>query len=78
METQQVYVKKRSQFGKRCYFSEYDKLEADIQSDPTLARNFNRLDNVSRGIQCGTVFAAHEVIIYDWLYDFTDVMRSQL
>ena len=62
METQYVYVKKRSQFGKRCYFGDCDKLEVDIKSDPTLAGNYIRLDPVTRGTQCSKVYAAHEVL----------------
>ncbi|XP_058792515.1 dynein intermediate chain 3, ciliary [Phymastichus coffea] len=61
METQFVYVKKRSEFGKRCYFDQQDKLEVDIKSDPTLASNYIRLDPVTRGTQCAKVIAAHEV-----------------
>ncbi|KAJ8687887.1 hypothetical protein QAD02_023682 [Eretmocerus hayati] len=61
MQTQYIYVKKRSEFGKRCYFNEFDKLEVDIRSDPSLAKDFIYQDPVSRSTQNAKVFAVHEV-----------------
>lgn len=62
MQTEYVYIKKRSEFGKRCYFSEYDRLEVDIKSEPkAYANDYVRMDPVHRGTLCAKVIAAHEV-----------------
>ncbi|XP_014215691.1 dynein intermediate chain 3, ciliary [Copidosoma floridanum] len=61
MESQYVYVKKRSEFGKRCYFSDADKVEVDIKPEPSLASNFIRLNPVSRGTVIRKIYAAHEI-----------------
>lgn len=65
MNIEHVYVKKRSEFGKRCYFSEYDKLEVDIKSDTrSYAHDFVRVNPISRGTMCAKQMAAHEVSVF--------------
>ncbi|KAK0090365.1 hypothetical protein PV325_001139 [Microctonus aethiopoides] len=61
MDVQYIYTKNRSQFGKWCDFSDYDKIEIDIKSDRTLINNFIRLDPVTQGSQYDKIYSAHEV-----------------
>ncbi|XP_043465587.1 dynein axonemal intermediate chain 2 isoform X4 [Leptopilina heterotoma] len=61
MDVQYCYEKKRCQFGKRCNFSEQDKLEVDIKSDASQAQNFIRMDPITQGTQDRKIFAVHEI-----------------
>lgn len=61
MEISYVYIKPRHRFGKRCYFSEHDKLEVDIKSDPSLGQDYVRIDPIDKATQYSKVFATHEV-----------------
>lgn len=61
---QYCYEKKRWQFGKKCNFSECDKLDVDIKSDPTLGQNFIRMDPITQGTQDSKIYAVHEVCFH--------------
>lgn len=61
MDTEYAYTKKRMHFGKRCNFSDFDKTEVEIKSNPTLMNNYVRMDPVTHATQCSKVYAVHEV-----------------
>ncbi|XP_012527681.1 dynein intermediate chain 2, axonemal isoform X3 [Monomorium pharaonis] len=56
-----TYTKKRMHFGKRCNFSDSDKIEVEIKSNPALMNNYVRMDPVTHATQCSKVYAVHEV-----------------
>ncbi|KAM5273358.1 dynein axonemal intermediate chain 2 [Ctenodactylus gundi] len=61
MEIVYVYVKKRSEFGKQCNFSDRPAdLTVDIQPDPELAEQFMERNPVDTGIQCTVSMSEHE------------------
>lgn len=62
MNVEYTYAKKRMQFGRRCNFSDFDKAEMEIRSNPALMSNYVRTDPVSHATQCSKVFALHEVM----------------
>ncbi|XP_015125075.1 dynein intermediate chain 2, axonemal [Diachasma alloeum] len=61
MDIEYVYTKHRSQFGKWCNFSEHDKIEVDVKSEPSFMKDYIRLDPVTQETQFSRKFAAHEV-----------------
>ncbi|XP_043284269.1 dynein intermediate chain 3, ciliary isoform X2 [Venturia canescens] len=61
METEQVYVKHRMQFGKWCNFEENDALEVDIKPNASLMHEFVRIDPVTEGTQCSKSYSSHEI-----------------
>ncbi|KAK2503602.1 hypothetical protein MC885_021843 [Smutsia gigantea] len=62
MEIVYVYVKKRSEFGKQCNFSDRQaELNIDIPPNPELAEQFVERNPVDIGIQCSTSMSEHEV-----------------
>lgn len=62
MEIVYVYVKRRSEFGKQCNFSDRQaELNIDIQPNPELAQQFVERNPVDKGIQCSTSMSEHEV-----------------
>lgn len=62
MEIVYVYVKKRSEFGKQCNFSDRQaELHIDIPPNPELAEQFMERNPVDTGIQCSTSMSEHEV-----------------
>lgn len=62
MEIVYVYVKKRSEFGKQCNFSDRQaELNIDIPPNPELAEQFVERNPVDKGIQCSTSMSEHEV-----------------
>ncbi|XP_008584550.1 PREDICTED: dynein intermediate chain 2, axonemal [Galeopterus variegatus] len=62
MEIVYVYVKKRSEFGKPCDFSDRQaELNIDIPPDPELAGQFVERNPVDTGVQCSTSMSEHEV-----------------
>ncbi|KAF0294467.1 Dynein intermediate chain 3, ciliary [Amphibalanus amphitrite] len=62
MEFQYVYIKKRSEFGRQCFFtSEPGALSCDIPPDPELAAQFIHVNPVHRGTQVGCEMSEHEV-----------------
>jgi hypothetical protein len=62
MEIVYVYVKKRSEFGKQCNFSDrHAELNIDISPNPELAAQFVERNPVDTGIQCSTSMSEHEV-----------------
>ena len=62
MEIVYVYVKKRSEFGKQCNFSDRQaELNIDIPPNPELAKQFVERNPVDTGIQCSTSMSEHEV-----------------
>lgn len=62
MEIVYVYVKKRSEFGRPCNFSDRPaETSVDILPDPTLAAHFIERDPVDTGVQCASVMSEHEV-----------------
>lgn len=61
MEIVYVYVKKRSEFGKQCNFSDRQaELNIDIAPNPDLADQFVERNPVDTGIQCSTSMSEHE------------------
>ncbi|XP_023986002.2 dynein axonemal intermediate chain 2 [Physeter macrocephalus] len=61
MEIVYVYVKKRSEFGKQCNFSDRQaELNIDIPPNPELAKQFVERNPVDTGIQCSTSMSEHE------------------
>nr|XP_045727512.1 dynein axonemal intermediate chain 2-like [Mirounga angustirostris] len=61
MEIVYVYVKKRSEFGKQCNFSDRQaELNIDIPPNPELAEQFVERNPVDTGIQCSTSMSEHE------------------
>ncbi|OWK14462.1 hypothetical protein Celaphus_00001670, partial [Cervus elaphus hippelaphus] len=61
MEIVYVYVKKRSEFGKQCNFSDRQaELNIDIPPNPELAEQFVERNPVDSGIQCSTSMSEHE------------------
>ncbi|XP_047403737.1 dynein axonemal intermediate chain 2 isoform X2 [Sciurus carolinensis] len=61
MEIVYVYVKKRSEFGKQCNFSDRQaELNIDISPNPELALQFVERNPVDTGIQCSTSMSEHE------------------
>lgn len=62
MEIVYVYVKKRSEFGKQCNFSDRQaELNINIPPNPELAEQFVERSPVDTGIQCSTSMSEHEV-----------------
>uniref|UniRef100_G3VY15 Dynein axonemal intermediate chain 2 n=1 Tax=Sarcophilus harrisii TaxID=9305 RepID=G3VY15_SARHA len=62
MEIVYVYVKRRSEFGKQCNFSDRQaELSIDIPPNPELNEQFIVRDPVDRGIQCSYDMSEHEV-----------------
>ncbi|XP_066092984.1 dynein axonemal intermediate chain 2 isoform X1 [Saccopteryx bilineata] len=61
MEIVYVYVKKRSEFGKQCNFSDcLADLNIDIPPNPELAQQYMERNPVDVGIQCSTSMSEHE------------------
>ncbi|KAM9597379.1 dynein axonemal intermediate chain 2 [Trichechus inunguis] len=61
MEIVYVYLKKRSEFGKQCNFSDRQaELNIDIQPNPELAEQFVERNPVDTGVQCSTNMSEHE------------------
>ncbi|XP_032067934.1 dynein intermediate chain 2, axonemal [Thamnophis elegans] len=62
MEIVYVYLKKRSEFGRQCSFSDRAaEISVDIQPDPALATNFIEKDPIDTGVQCAGDMSEHEV-----------------
>uniref|UniRef100_A0A8C9SCC7 Dynein axonemal intermediate chain 2 n=1 Tax=Scleropages formosus TaxID=113540 RepID=A0A8C9SCC7_SCLFO len=62
MEIVYVYVKKRSEFGRPCYFSDRPaELHADLLPDAALAATFLARDPCDVGAQCAPDVSEHEV-----------------
>lgn len=62
MEIVYAYVKKRSEFGKQCNFSDRQaELNIDIPPNPELAEQFVERNPVDTGSQCSTSMSEHEV-----------------
>ncbi|XP_005412284.1 PREDICTED: dynein intermediate chain 2, axonemal isoform X1 [Chinchilla lanigera] len=61
MEIVYVYLKKRSEFGKQCNFSDRPAdLNVDIPPNPELAAQFVERNPVDTGIQCSVSMSEHE------------------
>lgn len=57
-----MYVKKRSEFGKQCNFTDRQaELNIDIPPNPELAELYVERNPVDTGIQCSTSMSEHEV-----------------
>lgn len=61
MDAEYAYTKKRMHFGKRCNFSDSDKIEVEIKSNPALMNSYVRMDPVTHATQCSKIYALHEV-----------------
>lgn len=61
MNTEYAYTKKRMHFGKRCYFTDFDKTEVEVKSNSALMNSYVRKDPVTHATQFGKVYAVHEV-----------------
>lgn len=65
MEIVYVYVKKRSEFGKQCNFSDRQaELNIDIPPNPELSTLYVERNPVDTGIQCSASMSEHEVSSY--------------
>ncbi|XP_039085684.1 dynein intermediate chain 2, axonemal isoform X2 [Hyaena hyaena] len=61
MEIVYVYVKRRSEFGKQCNFSDRQaELNINILPNPELAEQFVERNPVDTGTQCSTSMSEHE------------------
>ncbi|XP_066188546.1 dynein axonemal intermediate chain 2 [Sylvia atricapilla] len=61
MEIKYEYVRKRSEFGRPCSFSDFlAEVTVDIPPDPSLAEDFIPQDPVDFAVQEGPVMALHE------------------
>ncbi|KAL7302807.1 hypothetical protein TKK_0004846 [Trichogramma kaykai] len=56
-----IYIKKRSEFGKRAYFSDRNEIEVDVRPQRELAHDFIRIDPASKYTQTEKIIALHEV-----------------
>lgn len=57
-----MYLKKRSEFGKPCNFSDRQaELNIDIPPNPELATQFVERNPVDTGVQCSASMSEHEV-----------------
>ncbi|XP_037073881.1 dynein intermediate chain 3, ciliary-like [Pollicipes pollicipes] len=62
MDFQYVYIKKRSEFGRQCFFnSEPAAITCDIAPNAELAAKFLHVNPVHRGTQVGCEMSEHEV-----------------
>lgn len=62
MEIVYVYLKKRSEFGKQCNFSDRQaELNIDIAPNPELSAQYVERNPVDTGIQCSASMSEHEV-----------------
>ncbi|XP_025269650.1 dynein intermediate chain 2, axonemal isoform X1 [Camponotus floridanus] len=61
MNTEYAYTRKRMHFGKKCSFTDFDKTEVEVKSNPALMNNYVRMDPVTHATQFGKVYAVHEV-----------------
>uniref|UniRef100_A0A8D0HGS3 Dynein intermediate chain 2, axonemal n=1 Tax=Sphenodon punctatus TaxID=8508 RepID=A0A8D0HGS3_SPHPU len=62
MEIVYVYVKKRSEFGRQCNFSDRPaEINVDIQPDPEQILNYIERNPVDTGVQCAGDMSEHEV-----------------
>lgn len=61
MDTEYAYTRRRMHFGKRCNFSDCDKIEVGIKSEPVLMSDYVRVDPATHATQCSKVYAVHEV-----------------
>uniref|UniRef100_A0A3B1IM08 Dynein, axonemal, intermediate chain 2b n=1 Tax=Astyanax mexicanus TaxID=7994 RepID=A0A3B1IM08_ASTMX len=69
MEIVYVYVKKRSEFGRQCNFSDRPaELHVDILPDPSLAANFIDRDPCDVPIQCTQEMSEHEVSLLSTIH----------
>ncbi|KAG8236580.1 hypothetical protein J437_LFUL015766 [Ladona fulva] len=61
MEINYIYTKKRSEFGKQCFFADTTHfIYQDIPSNPSLNVNYIPQNPADRGAQCADVQAEHE------------------
>lgn len=57
-----MYVKKRSEFGKHCNFTDrHAELNIDIAPNPQLAEQYVERNPVDKGVQCSVSMSEHEV-----------------
>lgn len=61
---QNMLMKKKMHFGNKCNFSDFDKMEMEIKSNPELMINYVRLDPVTHATQYSTVYGVHEVYLF--------------
>jgi hypothetical protein len=63
MDPQYVYTKKRSEFGRQCFFAdESPKLMENIVPNKQLHNDYLFKNPVNRSTQCSNILAEHEVI----------------
>lgn len=62
MENQYVYTKKRSEFGRQCFFGDDGPKNIDnFPPNRSLMDEYILRDPVHVGVQCSKTFAEHEV-----------------
>lgn len=77
MEIVYVYLKKRSEFGRQCNFSDRAaEISVDIQPDPILATNFIERDPIDTGVQCAGDMSEHEVNCLNLKSNFYSIFVS--
>lgn len=70
MEIMHVYIKKRSEFGRQCNFSDQPaELHVDILPDPSLAGELIARDPCDVAIQCTQEMSEHEVSMGNTVHD---------
>lgn len=79
MEIVYVYVKKRSEFGRQCNFSDrLGETNVDIQPDPSQASNFIERDPIDAAIQCASDMSEHEVEWEQTELSFNEYLLARL
>ncbi|KAL2712843.1 dynein axonemal intermediate chain 2-like isoform X1 [Vespula squamosa] len=62
MDSKYVYIKKRNQFGKQCFFEDIGPIvEENILPEPSLARNYIKQSITHRSTQEAPQYAIHEI-----------------
>lgn len=62
MEIKQVFVKKRSEFGKQCIFDDSEvTVEENIFPNRDFMKDYVNMNPVHRAVQISKQFAVHEV-----------------
>lgn len=72
-----MYVKKRSEFGRQCNFSDrMTEINVDLQPDPVQVMNFIERDPIDTGVQCAGDMSEHEVKYLILKHCFLQYMNS--
>lgn len=79
MEIKQVFVKKRSQFGKQCIFDDSEvTVEENIFPNHDSMKDYVRINPVDKAVQISKQFAVHEVKIALIFFQSVKVFKVSL